>query len=97
MVTAIEEALGASVTVPPHPGITGAIGAAIIAHEEFKSEGKRTSFAGFDIADAALSASSFECKECASLCEISQVFCDEKVIARWGGQCDLWEEEGKPA
>ena len=97
MVTAIEEELMASVTVPAHPGITGAIGAALIAHEEFKSEDKRTSFAGFDIADAVLSASSFECKKCASLCDISQVLCKEKVVARWGGQCDLWDEEGETA
>jgi activator of 2-hydroxyglutaryl-CoA dehydratase len=95
MVLAIEEALGLSVIVPPNPGITGAVGAALIIHEEFKLEDKTTSFNGFEIADAALSASSFECKECDSLCEISQVFCDDKVLARWGGQCNLWEEEGK--
>jgi predicted CoA-substrate-specific enzyme activase len=95
MVLAIEEALGTSVTVPPNPGITGAIGAALIAHKEFKSESNSTSFTGFDIADADLSASSFECRKCASLCEISQVNCGDKVIARWGGQCDLWEEEDR--
>ena len=94
MVTAIEEALGLSMIVPPYPGVSGAIGAALIVHEEFKLKAKTTSFNGFEIADAALSASSFECKECDSLCEISQVFRDEKVLARWGGQCDMWEEEG---
>lgn len=96
MVLALEETLGLSMIVPPSPGITGAIGAALIVHEEFKLKDKATSFNGFEIADADLSASSFECKECDSLCEISQVFRDDKVIARWGGQCDLWEE-GKPA
>lgn len=90
MITAIEEALAMSVVVPPYPGITGAIGAALVVHEEFKSRDKTTSFYGFDIADADLSASSFECGECDSLCEISQVLRDDKVIARWGGQCDIW-------
>jgi predicted CoA-substrate-specific enzyme activase len=95
MVLALEEALGLSVIVPPYPGVTGAIGAAIMVHEELKLKDKATSFKGFGIAYAALSASSFECKECDSLCEISQVFLDNKVLARWGGQCDLWEEEGR--
>jgi hypothetical protein len=83
------------VIVPPYPGVTGAIGAAIMVHEELKLKDKATSFKGFEIAYAALSASSFECKECDSLCEISQVFHNDKVLARWGGQCDLWEEEGR--
>jgi predicted CoA-substrate-specific enzyme activase len=95
MVLALEEALGLPVIVPPHPGVTGAIGAALIVHAEFKLKDKATLFNGFEIADAALSASSFECKECDSLCEISQVFRENKVLARWGGQCDLWEEEGR--
>jgi predicted CoA-substrate-specific enzyme activase len=95
MVLALEEALGLSVIVPPYPGVAGAIGAAIMVHEELKLKDKATSFKGFGIAYAALSASSFECKECDSLCEISQVFLDNKVLARWGGQCDLWEEEGR--
>jgi predicted CoA-substrate-specific enzyme activase len=95
MVLAFKEALGLSVMVPPYPGVTGAIGAALIVHEEFKLKGKATSFNGFEIADAALSASSFECKECDSLCEISQIFRDDKILARWGGQCNLWEEEGR--
>jgi len=95
LVLALEEELGLSVIVPPSPGVTGAIGAALMVHEEFKLKDKATSFNGFEIADADLSTSSFECKECDSLCEISQVFRNDKILARWGGQCDQWEEEGK--
>jgi predicted CoA-substrate-specific enzyme activase len=95
MVLALEEALGLPVIVPPYPGVTGAIGAALMVHEELKLKDKATSFKGFEIAYATLSASSFECKECDSLCEISQVFRDDKVLARWGGQCELWEKEGR--
>ena len=97
MVTAFEEALGLAVIVPPHPGVTGAIGAALLVHEEMKLKNTATAFDGFDLVDADLRASSFECKECNALCEISQVFRDGKSLARWGGQCSLWEEEGKPA
>ena len=96
MVQAIEEALGLTVIVPPYPGVTGAIGAALIVHKELKSKDNVSSFDGFDIADADLRASSFECRECDASCEISQVFRDDKVLARWGGECSLWEEEVKP-
>ena len=95
MVLALEEALGLPVIVTPYPGVTGAIGAALMVQEQLKSKDTATSFKGFEIADADLSASSFECKACDSLCEISQVFHDDKVLARWGGQCSLWEEEGR--
>lgn len=96
MVRALEEAIGFPLIVPPDPGLTGAIGAALIVHEEFKSKGEATSFNGFEIADADLAASSFECKECDSLCEISQLTCDNNnILARWGGQCDLWEDKGR--
>ena len=95
MVLALEEALDMPVIVPPHPGVTGAGGAALIVHEELRARERTSSFNGFDIAEADLSASSFECRRCDSLCEISQVLRDDKVIARWGGQCDIWEEEDR--
>ena len=95
MVLALEEALDITVVVSPYPGVTGAIGAALIAREELGPGGRTTLFNGFDIAEADLSTSSFECRECESMCEISQVLRDDKVIARWGGQCDIWEEEDR--
>ncbi|MEA1959246.1 MAG: acyl-CoA dehydratase activase [Chloroflexota bacterium] len=94
MVHAVEETLGLSITVPPHPGVTGAIGAALLVHEELTLDGRTTSFDGFDVVNCDLRASSFECRACAATCEISQVFRNGKVLARWGGQCSLWEKEG---
>lgn len=92
MVQALEKALGFPVAVPPQPGISGAIGAALLVHDDFKSKEKASSFDGFNIAEADLRASSFECNKCAVSCEISQVLHGDNVLARWGGECDMWEE-----
>jgi len=91
MVRALEETLGAGVIVPPHHEVMGAIGAALLTHEEMSIGGNGTSFSGFALAEADFRTSSFECKACPGVCEVSQVFRDSKVLARWGGRCDLWE------
>lgn len=91
MVRALEETLGTGVIVPPHHEVMGAIGAALLTHEEMSIGGNGTSFSGFALAEADFRTSSFDCKACPSICEVSQVFRDSKVLARWGGRCDLWE------
>ena len=91
MVRAFEETLGTAVIVPPHHEVMGAIGAALLTHEEMSIGVNGTSFGGFALAEADFRTSSFECKACPGVCEISQVFRDSKVLARWGGRCDLWE------
>jgi predicted CoA-substrate-specific enzyme activase len=91
MVRALEETLGTGVIVPPHHEVMGAIGAALLTHEEMSIGGNGTSFSGFALAEADFRTSSFECKACTGVCEISQVFRDSRVLARWGGRCDLWE------
>ena len=93
IVRAFEETLGTQVIVPPHHEVMGAIGAALLAHEEMAIRGNGTRFKGFAVAEANFRTSSFECKACPSICEISQVFRDGKVLARWGGRCDLWERD----
>jgi len=91
MVRAFEEILNTKVIVPRHHEVMGAIGAALLAHEEMAVRGNGTRFKGFEVAEADFGTSSFECKACPSLCEIAQVFLDGKVLARWGGRCDIWE------
>ena len=93
MVRAFEETLGTKVIVPPHHEVLGAIGVALLTHEEMAIRGNGTRFKGFTMAEANFRTSSFECKACPSVCEISQVFGEGKVLARWGGRCDLWESE----
>jgi len=91
MVRAFEETLGSEVIVPRHHEVMGAIGAALIAHEEMAIHADGTKFNGLSVVDANFRTSSFECKACPSRCEIVQVFLNGKVLARWGGRCDMWE------
>ncbi len=91
IIRAFEETLETKVIVPPHHEVLGAVGAALLAHEDMAIRGDGTKFNGFGVADADFRTSSFECKACPNLCEITQIFLDGKVLARWGGRCDMWE------
>jgi predicted CoA-substrate-specific enzyme activase len=91
IVRAFEESLNTKIIVPPHHEVMGAIGVAILAHEQIMEKGKGTKFKGFGISQVSYHTSSFECKACPNSCEIVQIFLDGKVLARWGGRCDLWE------
>ena len=91
IVRAFEETLETKVIVPPHHEVLGAVGAALLAHEDMATGGDGTKFNGFGVADANFGTSSFECKACPTFCEINQIFVDGKLLARWGGRCDLWE------
>lgn len=95
IVRALEESLNTEVSVPPHHEVIGAIGAALLAREEMSHNGKTTAFRGFEVSEANYRVSSSECKACPNFCEIAQIFLNGKVIACWGGRCDLWERAGR--
>ena len=91
IVRAFEEELGVDIIVPPHHEVMGAIGAALLVHEEMADKGGSTQFTGFDHSNADYRSSSFECEACANHCEIAQLSLDGRALARWGGRCDMWE------
>ncbi len=91
IVKALEEELGTEVIVPPHHEIMGAIGAALLVHEDTISNHSTSQFKGFGVSEVKYHTSSFECQTCPNLCEIAQLSKNGQVLARWGGRCDLWE------
>ena len=91
IVRAFQEELGTEVTVPPHHEVMGAIGAALLVHEDMAGKDDGSKFKGFGISEIKYHTASFECKACPNLCEIAQLSVDGQVLARWGGRCDLWE------
>jgi len=91
IVRAFQEELGTEVIVPPHHEVMGAIGAALLVHEEMAGRDDGSKFKGFGISEIKYHTSSFECKACPNKCEIAQLSVDSQVLARWGGRCDLWE------
>ena len=91
IIKALEEALDVEVLVPPHHELMGAIGAALLLREEIGGNSHETKFKGFEVSHTDFRVSSFICKACPNLCEIAQISVNGKVLARWGGRCDLWE------
>jgi predicted CoA-substrate-specific enzyme activase len=91
IVKAFEEELETEIIVPPNHEVMGAIGAALLVHEEMVDNNKKSKFNGFGVSEIKYHTSSFECKSCPNMCEIAQISIDGRVLARWGGRCDLWE------
>lgn len=93
---AFEEALGLEVFVPEHYGEMGAIGAALLAKEDYAAKGAPTRFKGFDLVESAFTAKVFECEGCSNYCEITSVYEGETLIGRWGGRCGRWDLSRTP-
>jgi len=91
IVKAFQEELGTDIFVPPNHEVMGAIGAAMLVQEGMVGNNRKTGFRGFGVSDVQYHTSSFECKSCPNLCEIARLSVDGKVLAQWGGRCDLWE------
>ncbi len=92
IVRAIEEELGMEIIVPAHHEVMGAIGAALLAREAVATGQDGSRFKGFGVADIEYQTSSMECRACSTGCEIVRVLEDGRVVAGWGGQCDMWSE-----
>ncbi len=91
IIRAFGEELDTEIIVPPNHEVMGAIGAALLVHESSTGSRNGSRFKGFGVSDINYQTSSFECRACPALCEIVQVSVDDRVIARWGGRCDMWE------
>ena len=91
IIKALREELDTEVVVPLHHEVMGAIGAALLVHEEVVNNHCESQFKGFGVSEEKYHTSSFECQACPNLCEIAQLSINGRVLARWGGRCDLWE------
>ncbi len=78
--------LGKRVVVPPHNGVVGAIGMAILATQKVQGTGRPTTFRGFDLGAVRYSLREFVCKACSNVCDM-QEFTVEGVKTYWGDKC----------
>ncbi|HCL90925.1 MAG TPA: 2-hydroxyglutaryl-CoA dehydratase [Candidatus Atribacteria bacterium] len=85
-----EKELGVKISVPEHHKVMGAIGAALLAKEEFENTGKETSFRGFNLVDKEYRTKGFECDGCPNRCEVVEIFIENELVARWGDRCGKW-------
>ncbi|HAM34713.1 MAG TPA: hypothetical protein DEB40_12625 [Elusimicrobia bacterium] len=90
VVAALTSLLGAGTKVRVHPynRLSGAIGAALIARENYLKERKKTRFLGFSgCADYKLK--SFECRHCSNMCQVNRLERSGE-IAYFGDVCERY-------
>jgi predicted CoA-substrate-specific enzyme activase len=106
MVKAFEEALGVPIIVPDNFQTMGAIGAALLALENYEFTQKPTNFHGWEIRDLKFTSLTHECADCSNNCEIITIVEGElekeapkspkevkgHIVARWGGTCGKWDQ-----
>jgi predicted CoA-substrate-specific enzyme activase len=90
IVAAFEQEMGHPVLVPTHFEVMGAIGIASLAREYIENVGCATRFSGFESAEKEIKPKTFTCDGCSNLCEVVEVVCDGRVVARWGDKCGKW-------
>lgn len=90
ILSAFERALNKKIIIPQHYDVMGAYGAALLAYDDIRMCGKKTSFIGFNNLNHAFSAESFVCSGCANMCEVVRIKSDETCIANWGDRCGKW-------
>ena len=105
MVKAFEEELGCEIIVPENHQTMGAIGAGLLAMENFDYTQKATIFRGWNVSGLEFSSATHECKDCSNNCEVITILeggnlnpsattpkeVEGNIIARWGGTCGKWD------
>jgi predicted CoA-substrate-specific enzyme activase len=78
--------LGKQIIVPPHNGVMGAIGAALVAKEKQERVNESTKFRGFNLEGLKLDRREFLCRGCSNECEVKEISIEgEKTY--WGDKC----------
>lgn len=87
--------LGKPIIVPPHNGVIGAIGAAILAREHVNTLKSHTTFHGYGFENVQYTVRHFICKACSNYCDMQEIRVnDEKTF--WGDKCsDKFRKKAK--
>ncbi len=105
MVRAFEEALNQKIIVPENHQTMGAIGAALLAMENYEFTNTPTRFKGWEVSEFKFNSLTHECNDCSNSCEVITILQGEpespnpkspkevkgNIIARWGGSCGKWD------
>ncbi len=83
---AFSQLLDKTIIVPPHNGVIGAIGMALIARERMQARGEPSRFRGYDLKQVNFSARDFVCKACSNYCDMKE-FVIEGQRSYWGDKC----------
>lgn len=83
---AFAKILGKPIIVPPHNGVIGAIGMALLARERMQNSGHPSRFRGYDLSRVAFTSRDFVCRACSNYCEMKE-FVIEDQKSYWGDKC----------
>ncbi len=78
--------LNKPVIVPPHNGVIGAVGMALLARDEIKKKSKNTNFRGYNLSRVEYAIKEFTCRACTNYCDM-QEFVVEGTKTYWGDKC----------
>jgi predicted CoA-substrate-specific enzyme activase len=92
VVSAFEETLKKTITIPPNYDVTGAWGVALLARD---AGIKNTTFKGFDRALRTHRTETFACRQCSNECEINRIKVDGEKPIFYGGRCERYEAKEK--
>jgi predicted CoA-substrate-specific enzyme activase len=83
---AFSKVLGKRIIVPPHNGVIGAIGMALIARERHLALKTPSRFRGYSLERTSFKTREFVCKACANYCDMKEITVGgEKTY--WGDKC----------
>jgi predicted CoA-substrate-specific enzyme activase len=74
------------IVVPPHNGVIGAIGMALIARDRMLASGENTRFRGFNLQRVKWTSRDFVCRACSNYCDMKEFVIDGEK-SYWGDQC----------
>ncbi len=83
---AFAHVLGKKVIVPPHNGVIGAIGMALLARDKVRATAEPTRFRGFDMGKVDYRRREFVCQGCGNLCDMQEIQVDG-TKTYWGDKC----------
>ncbi len=83
---AFSQILGKQVIVPPHNGVIGAIGMALIARDRMKGTTEASRFRGYDLNRVNFTTREFVCQACSNYCDMKE-FNIEGQRTYWGDKC----------
>jgi predicted CoA-substrate-specific enzyme activase len=83
---AFSQILEKPIIVPPHNGVIGAIGMALIAREHMQAGDQATRFRGYDLSKVNFTTREFVCRACSNYCDMKE-FKIEGERSYWGDKC----------
>ena len=91
---AFSQILDKEIIVPPHNGVMGALGMALLARERVQRTGEPSTFRGWDLGEVDYTVVDFVCHACSNECDVRQ-FTIEGQKTYWGDKCS--DRYRKPA